>query len=155
MFTGNTTGIKESFQGLTGKSRPGGRMRLAGVVLVSMAKNMKSRLSNHTTCASTFCASLHMRFFHRQPLVVIPPWSRSIARLAAFQPPKSSSAKMGSQSKKWAGFHTPFLGIRKDSWYWNLLDGVHCCSCKHSFTPAFRNGFWAVQFRSTKRCLLP
>ena len=105
---------------------------LAGVVLVSMEhwgeKYEKTNFLITLHPLQSFALLYTCASFIRQPLVVIPPWRRSIARLATFQPPKSSSAKMGSQSEKWAGFHTPFLGIREDSWYWNLFDGVHCCS---------------------------
>lgn len=77
--------------------------------------------STHALPSSTFSF-----FFF---FVIPPPWRRSIARsLDLLHPnlPKSSSAKDGIRDcKKWAGFHTPVLGIRNDLWYWNSFNGIH------------------------------
>lgn len=79
-----------------------GDLCICGAMWNFKARNTKSRLSNHTASALTLCDFLHMRFLFLWPLVVLPPRKQSIARNAAFQPPTTSSAKMGSLSKKWA-----------------------------------------------------
>lgn len=90
------------------------------------AKNMKSWLSNHLTSASTLCASLHMRFLHRLSPFVIPPWSRSIVRLAAFQTPKKFLGQDGIAIGEVGGLPWPIFGYPQ--WFvilksirWNTL----------------------------------